>query len=192
MKHARLSIVIASLGVATVLSGCNGSSSAGGLVGGVAGGGQDFETAFNAVSQKAPTSDMPTSLKASYEGQMKVGVNSGSAQIFGTDIDANSAEIIGDLAVDVDWTDGQTTNPFTGTASNIVATEAGTSNSVKLDGSSRASTSPSRTPARCCSTCPVGLAVARMKGTPPCSSAATSWGRVQNRCLDRYLAVSTM
>ena len=125
MKHARLSIVIASLGVATVLSGCNGSSSAGGLAGGVAGGGQDFETAFNAVSQKAPTSDMPTSLKASYEGQMKVGVNSGSAQIFGTDIDANSAEIIGDLAVDVDWTDGQTTNPFTGTASNIVATEAG-------------------------------------------------------------------
>jgi len=134
MKHARLSIVIASLGAATVLSGCNGSSSAGGLAGGGGGGGQDFETFFNAVSQKAPTSDMPTSLKASYEGQMKVGVNSGSAQIFGTDIDANSAEIIGDLAVDVDWTDGQTTNPFTGTASNIVATEAGTSNSVKLDG----------------------------------------------------------
>lgn len=156
------------------------------LAGGGAGGGQDFETAYDGVSQKAPTSDMPTSLKASYDGQMKIGVNSGWAQIFGADMDANSAEIIGDLAVDVGWTDGQTTNPFTGTASNIVATEAGTSNSVKLDGtltvdqglpaslsrttfrrrSSRVPIFPSKIPARCCSTCPVGLAMAKTKVSP--------------------------
>ena len=43
MKHARLSIVIASLGAATVLSGCNGSGSAGGLVGGGAGGGPQLK-----------------------------------------------------------------------------------------------------------------------------------------------------
>lgn len=77
---------------------------------------------------------MPTSLSANYQGQFKVGVNSGSAELFGSNVDPQMAEIVGDLDLDVDWTDGQAANPFSGTATNIVATEAGTTNSVAIDG----------------------------------------------------------
>lgn len=132
MMNLRLTVVMACTGLATTLSGCLGSSNSAGLGG--AGGSQGYEAAFDAVTAKGPTTDMPTTIKASYEGQFKVGVNRGTAQLLGTNVDPVSAEIIGDMAIDVDWTDGQTTNPFSGTASNIVATEAGTSNSVLLDG----------------------------------------------------------
>ncbi len=134
MTYKRLTAAVVCSCLATTLSGCFGDGSGGGGVGSAGGGSQGYEAAFDAVSAKAPTSDMPTQIKASYEGQFKVGVNGGSAQVFGTNVDPNLAEIIGDVAIDVDWTDGQTANPFSGTATNITATEAGTSNSVVLDG----------------------------------------------------------
>jgi hypothetical protein len=128
----RILTPIVSIGLMMSLSGC---LSGGGSSGGGGGGGSDgYEAAFDAASGRAPTSDMPTSLDANYQGQFKVGVNSGTADIFGPDADPQSAEIIGDLDIDVAWTEGQASNPFSGTASNIVATEAGTSNSVAIAG----------------------------------------------------------
>ncbi|MGO4851299.1 hypothetical protein [Phaeovulum sp. W22_SRMD_FR3] len=135
MQTKRILVPLMLVGLTTGLSGC--LSGGGGMAGGSGGGGNgsgDYETAFDAASARAPTSDMPTSLSGNYQGQFKVGVNSGDAELFGSDIDPQMAEIIGDLDIDVAWTEGQSSNPFSGTASNIVATEAGTSNSVAIDG----------------------------------------------------------
>jgi hypothetical protein len=116
-------IVVALVSV-TGLSACLGSGSGGGGVGagggGGGGGGTDpaaaFSSNYDAVTSaslsNAPTSDMPTSLNANYSGQMKVDVNDGSP--IGT--------AYGDLDIAVDWTDGQTANPFSGTASNFTGT----------------------------------------------------------------------
>ena len=123
-----------SVGLMMSLSGCLSGGGGGGGGAGGGGGSAGYEAAFDAATARAPTSDMPTSLDANYQGQFKVGVNDGTADIFGTDVDPQMAEIIGDLDIDVAWTDGQSANPFSGTASNIVATEAGTSNSVAIAG----------------------------------------------------------
>jgi len=119
-------IVVAIVSVAG-LSACLGSGNGGGGAapgtgaggtGGTGGGtpAAAFSANYDAVTapslSNAPTSDMPTSLNASYSGQLKVDVNDGSA--IGT--------AYGDLDVDVAWTDGQSTNPFSGTASNFSGT----------------------------------------------------------------------
>lgn len=116
-------IVVALVSV-TGLSACLGSGSGGGGggagAGGGGGGGGDpaaaFSSNYDAVTSpslsNAPTSDMPTRLNANYSGQMKVDVNDGSA--VGT--------AYGDLDIAVDWTDGQSANPFSGTASNFTGT----------------------------------------------------------------------
>ncbi|WP_372841337.1 hypothetical protein [Phaeovulum sp.] len=119
-----------SIGLITSLSGCLATGTGGGAGGGSAG----FEAAYDAATGRAPTGDMPTSLSGTYQGQFKVGVNTGTAEMFGTNVDPQMAEIIGDLDIDVAWTEGMSGNPFSGTASNIVATEAGTSNSVAIAG----------------------------------------------------------
>ncbi|MDQ2093816.1 hypothetical protein [Rhodalgimonas zhirmunskyi] len=129
----KILVPVASIGLMMGLLGCT-TSGGGAGAGGAGGGGQDFETAYDAATARAPTSDMPTSLDANYTGQFKVGVNQGTAKVFGTNVNPQMAEIVGDLDIDVDWTDGQAANPFSGTASNIVATEAGTTNSVALNG----------------------------------------------------------
>lgn len=113
------------LGFATALSGCVGGG--GGGVGG--GGAAGFEAAYDAANAKAPTSDMPTAIAANYSGQFKAGVNSGSANGVNENV-----EIVGDVDVAVDWTDGQTTNPFSGTASNIVVTDVQTGENETLTG----------------------------------------------------------
>lgn len=126
-----ISMAAISAGLMMSLSGC--LSGGGGGTGGV-GGSANYEAAFDAASSRAPTTDMPTSLNADYQGQFKVGVNGGTAEIFGPDADPQMAEIIGDLDISVAWAEGQTSNPFSGTASNIVATEAGTSNTTAING----------------------------------------------------------
>lgn len=129
MKNSRIFGTCVSVGMMMALSGCLSGGS-----GGSASGSGDFETAFDAASQRAPTSDMPTALEGNYKGQMKVGVNSGSSNLVGTGMDIQNAEIIGDVDLNVAWTEGMAGNPFTGTASGFVATEAGTANSVAIDG----------------------------------------------------------
>lgn len=124
-------MTVVSTGLMMTLSGC---LSGGGAGGGGIGGSADYEAAFDAATARAPTTDMPTSLDANYKGQFKVGVNSGTAEIFGPNADPQMAEITGDLDIDVAWVEGQTANPFSGTASNIVATEAGTSNTMDIEG----------------------------------------------------------
>ena len=134
MEIGRIFGMGVSLALVTALSGCLGSSG-GGTAAGAAGGSSGFEAAFNAASGLGPTTDMPTSLNANYTGQMKVGVNSGASNLLGSAINPSNAEIIGDVDINVAWTNGGGGNPFTGTANNFVATEAGTSNSVALTGS---------------------------------------------------------
>lgn len=119
------------LGVVTALSGCLGNSGGAGAggTGGGGGGSTGFEAAHDAASSKAPTSDMPTRLAAEYNGQFKAGVNSGSIGKINQNV-----EVIGDVKVTVDWADGQTTNPFSGTASNIVVTDVVSGASETLNG----------------------------------------------------------
>lgn len=138
MGNSRLFGTCLSIGLVTVLSGCLGNGGAGG---GAAGGAGDFEAAFNAASQRAPTSDMPTSLQGNYKGQMKVGANSGASDLLGPDVNIQDVEIIGDVDLNVAWTDGMTGNPFTGTASNFIGTVAGTTNSAPIEGTLTVDTS---------------------------------------------------
>ncbi len=140
MSTQRILQLTTSAVLVSLLAGCLGSGNAGGpgLVGG-GGGGTDFETEYGKVEKIAPTSNMPTSLNATYKGQVKLGVNSGKYLIGG--VDANNAEILGDVELKVNWKDGQTKNPFTGKATNFTATEAGTSNTIALDGDLNVNTS---------------------------------------------------
>lgn len=114
--------------MAVSLSGClDGGGDAGDGPGvGAAG----FEAAYNAADGKAPTADMPTALNADYAGQFKAGVRSGAA--IGVD---ENVEIVGDLNLGVQWTENQTNNPFTGSASNIVVTNVVSGTSETLSGS---------------------------------------------------------
>ena len=73
-------------------------------------GSSDYEAEFDRVTAIAPTSDMPTSIQATYAGQMRADVTD-SSEIVG--------EIVGDVNLDVAWTDGQGSNPFSGGASNF-------------------------------------------------------------------------
>jgi hypothetical protein len=124
--------ILASVALATALSGCVTSGNGGG--GGGGGTSSDFETEFGKVENTVATQNMPTALDANYKGQMKLGVNTGTSTILPAGVDSNMAEIIGDVDLNVAWTDGMTTNPFTGTAGNFTATEAGTSNTVAIAG----------------------------------------------------------
>ena len=103
----------------TAVAGCLGndigttstSSGTGTATSGPTGGGASgFQANFDRVSAIAPTSDMPTAIQASYAGQMRADVSDGPDVV---------GEVVADLNLDVDWTDGQTANPFSGTASNF-------------------------------------------------------------------------
>ncbi|MBN7784285.1 hypothetical protein JYP51_05100 [Ponticoccus gilvus] len=118
MRIANLGRLGLVLVLGTSLSGCLGSSSGGGGGGaggggGGGGGGSSFDTEFDRVTAKAPTSNMPTEINASYAGRLKVDV---------TDPTTTIGEVEGDLNLDVAWRDGQTTNPFSGTASGFTGT----------------------------------------------------------------------
>lgn len=105
---------LASLSVAGCLgSGSGGSGSGGGTTAPVTA--ADFQAEFDRVSGQAPTSDMPTRLDASFTGAARV-------DLVDTTSGANRGEAFADLALDLDWTDGQAGNPWSGTAQNVRGT----------------------------------------------------------------------
>lgn len=118
MINLRCSVALIAV---AALAGC----SSGGGGGGGGGGGPitsaEFQENFDRVSALGPTSDMPTSLQASYAGAMQFDVTEGA------DIDGS---VTADLNIDVDWTDGQTSNPFSGGASNFVGEFDGVSENI--------------------------------------------------------------
>ncbi|MBL4917924.1 hypothetical protein [Szabonella alba] len=104
--------MVVALTAVTGLSACLGSGSGGGGAGGGGGGGGgggSYQSNFDAVSGQGPTQNMPTSLNADYSGQMEVDVNDGT----------QSGTAYADLDIAVNWTEGQSSNPFSGTASNF-------------------------------------------------------------------------
>jgi len=114
----KLGIVLAA---ATALAGCT-SSGGGGNGGGGGGGGStvglaEYQGEFDRVTMQAPTSDMPTRLQANFVGAMQADVQDNTG--------ANRGSIIADLDLDIDWTDGQTTDPFSGGAKNFRGTTDG-------------------------------------------------------------------
>lgn len=104
--------LLASTAVAGCLDGDGGGTASTSGPAGPSG----YQAEFDRVSAIAPTSDMPTAIQATCTGQMRAEV---------TDSTAIVGEIVGDLNLDVDWTDGQTANPFSGTASNFQGRAAG-------------------------------------------------------------------
>ena len=116
MKHSKILKNSFVLVACTGLSACFGST---GGTGGGPGGGVSFASyqgEFDRVTNQAPTSDMPTSLQASYSGAMRADVTDGSAVV---------GQILADVNLDVDWTDGSSANPFSGGASNFQGTMDG-------------------------------------------------------------------
>ena len=129
MRIAILGRLGLALVLGTSLSGClhggsGGGGGAGGGGGGGGAGGSGFDAEFDRVTAKAPTSNMPPAINASYAGRLKVDV---------TDPSSTIGQVEGDLNLDVAWNDGQTTNPFTGTASNFTGTLA-TGETGTIDG----------------------------------------------------------
>jgi len=105
--------------MAMALSGCLSSSNGGGGAGGT---GPvtpaDYDTSLNRVQQLGPTGNMPTRLQATYSGATKQNViDNGTGNTVG--------EMLADLELTADWTDGQTTNPWSGTADNFRGTVNG-------------------------------------------------------------------
>lgn len=137
MKHAFRGAPVLALGLVMTLGGCLGSGSGGGGGGNGGGGGGGgggsaaFEDAYDEVVARTLTSDMPTDIEATYEGQFKVGA-SGNADLLGG-ANASDLEILGDLTLEVDWSVGSN-DPFSGTASNMVATDVASGNSTQLNG----------------------------------------------------------
>jgi len=99
--------------VVAALSGCNTSSSGSSATASSA---TTFQSGFDNVTQRGPTSDMPTTLTGNYVGAISADVTN-TTQKVGT--------IQGDVNLAINWTDGQTTNPFSGTASNFQGTLTG-------------------------------------------------------------------
>lgn len=105
-RHMRFGLLLLA---STALAGCLGDSNGTASTSGATSV-SPYQAEFDRVSAIAPTSDMPTAIQATYAGQMRADVSEGSAVV---------GEIVADLNLDVDWTDGQTANPFTGSASNF-------------------------------------------------------------------------
>ena len=97
------------------LAGCLGSTSGGGGGGGGTVSSSDYATNLAAVQGMAPTGDMPTSINATYTGatRMDLRETSGGSVV---------GEVLADLDLTAAWTDGQTTNPWSGTAENFRGT----------------------------------------------------------------------
>ena len=123
------------------MGGCL-SSAGGGGGGGSAGALADYEAARTATENMAPTGNMPTAIDASYTGQVKVAANTGdTAAFFGTNIDPENVDLLGDLNLAINWTDGSGGTPITGTASNIVAIARDTGATTAVGGSLTVDTS---------------------------------------------------
>lgn len=103
---------IAAASLAACSSNGGGTGGTGGTGGGGTGGGGDYDTELKRVQDMVPTSDMPTSLNATYTGMTRQDLRetSGGA-VVGT--------MMADLELTADWTEGQTTNPWSGKADNF-------------------------------------------------------------------------
>nr|WP_321510087.1 hypothetical protein [uncultured Celeribacter sp.] len=115
MPYSNLSRFGAALLACTAIAGCNTTTSGGAVGGGGGGGaggagGSNYQANFDRVTGIAPTSDMPTSITANYQGQLMADV---------TDTQEIVGKVIADLDIDVNWTNGQGGNPLSGGASNV-------------------------------------------------------------------------
>lgn len=106
---------------AMALAGCETSGGGGGGAGGGAPSPDDFAAEVDRIQALGPTTDMPTSLNATYTGQARVDLVdpvSGST----------TGEAFADLNLAIDWVDGPSAvgNAWTGAATNIRGTQNGT------------------------------------------------------------------
>ncbi|NNU82005.1 hypothetical protein HMH01_16325 [Halovulum dunhuangense] len=117
MTTRRTSRAALLLACTVALGACDSSTNGGG--GGGGGGGSSSETPFqenfDQVTGTAPTSNMPTSINATYAGAVQASVNDGVEELGILD---------GDVTLDVAWTDGQSTNPFSGQIDNLRFTDS--------------------------------------------------------------------
>jgi len=76
------------------------------------GGSGSYDSNLTRVQNMGPTGDMPTSIKATYTGMTRQDLRetSGGAVV---------GQMMADLELTADWTDGQTTNPWSGKADNF-------------------------------------------------------------------------
>ncbi|OWU85014.1 hypothetical protein ATO6_08065 [Oceanicola sp. 22II-s10i] len=111
---------ILALGLAA--AGCTSTSGGGGAGGGGGGAGPaskaDFQKEFDRVTGVAPTSDMPKTLKAKYTGAAQMDLKEASTQ-------STVGGVLADLDLNVDWTEGQSGNPWSGSAKNFRGTFKG-------------------------------------------------------------------
>lgn len=99
------------LGAAIGLAGCFGGSEGGGPAGPT-----DFGDDIDAVKAMGPTTNMPTELKADYEGGMEGEVMSADA----ADPDTPAFKISADLAIGIEWDESMGANAdITGQATNF-------------------------------------------------------------------------
>lgn len=112
MLNSKIARLGAALFVCTAIAGCNTTTSGGAVGGGGTGGtgGSSYQANFDRVTGVAPTSNMPTSITANYQGQLMADV---------TDTTEIVGKVIADLDIVVDWTNGQSGNPLSGGASNV-------------------------------------------------------------------------
>ncbi|WP_417248687.1 hypothetical protein [Celeribacter sp.] len=114
MPYSNLPRLGAALLVCTAIAGCNTTTSGGAVGGGGSGAGgggsSSYQANFDRVTGIAPTSDMPTSIDAKYQGQLMVEV---------TDTQEIVGKVIADLDIDVNWASGQVNDPLSGGASNV-------------------------------------------------------------------------
>lgn len=101
------------------LAGCMGSSGGGTGGGGGGGGATDYESKVEHIYNLGPTINMPTSLKASYTGEAQMALQD-------VETGADAGEMMADLDLAVDWTEGQTSNVWSGQATNFHGTLNGT------------------------------------------------------------------
>lgn len=106
-----------------------GAATSGGGVTGVGGGPSatfdSFQSDMNRVRALADTPAMPASLNATYSGGLRgtVGGTGGA-----------TGEIVGDLNLAVDWAEGMTARPFSGTASNLKGRQDGSATVTDIAG----------------------------------------------------------
>ena len=117
------------IGAAMVLAGCFGGNAGGGPAGPA-----DITDDIDAVKAMMPTTNMPTELKASYEGGMAVDVLNADAP----DPDNPDYKISADLEIGIDWDETMGVNAdITGQATNFQGESfvPGDEGNFALDGS---------------------------------------------------------
>lgn len=108
----KFAVSFAALGLAACSSGTGGGGASAPVTA------ADYDAKMTTLQSTAPTGDMPTSLNATFTGatQQDLRETTGGAVV---------GEMMADLELTADWTDGQTTNPWSGTADNFRGTLSG-------------------------------------------------------------------